>query len=74
TTSAYMEETGFTPGLRQYGVCDDTWSVLTYPGMLFERKVGGGRLLINLLSQNRSIYLRCLAYLGEQGSARSSTR
>jgi hypothetical protein len=63
STSAYMEEAAFNPGLRQYGVCDHGWSVLTYPGMYFERRIGAGTMIVNLLSQNRSVYLRSLAYL-----------
>lgn len=64
STSAYMEgEAGFTPGLHQYGAADAGWSVLTYPGMIFERRVGKGTLMIDLITQNRTVYLRTLAYL-----------
>ena len=71
STSAYMEgEISLNPGLRQYGVGDNGWSALTNPGMFFERQVGKGTLIINLLSQNRSIYLRTIAYLLGRGPHR----
>jgi len=38
--------------------------------MLFERKIGAGTMIVNLVSQNRTIYLRSLAYLGGSDSPR----
>ncbi len=64
STSAYMEGgPGGGPPLRWYGVCNNAWSALTYPGMFFETAVGKGALIGSLLGDNRSVYLRTLACL-----------
>jgi hypothetical protein len=62
-TSAYLESKQFTPGIKSYAAADNTWKPLTYPGMLLEKSVGKGALFLNLIPENRDLYLKIVNYL-----------
>jgi hypothetical protein len=62
-TSAYLESKEFNSGIKTYAAADHTWKPLTYPGMLLEKSIGKGTLFVNLIPENRDLYLKIVNYL-----------
>jgi hypothetical protein len=51
------------PFIKSFVAVSDEWRTLTFPPVLAETTWGHGRLVIDLIPENRTILLRCLAYL-----------
>jgi hypothetical protein len=51
------------PFIKSFVAVSDDWRTLTFPPVLAETAWGQGRLVIDLIPENRTILLRSLAYL-----------
>ncbi len=66
STSAYLTATEFNPGIRSYAAADNTYRTITYPGVLFEREIESGRILFDMIPENRELYIRGIDYLMDE--------
>ena len=58
-----LEAARFSPFIKSFVAVSSPWTTLTYPPVLAETAWGSGRVLIDLIPENRTVLLRSLAYL-----------
>jgi len=67
TSAQVLEATHFAPFIKSFVTVSNEWESLTYPSALVEAAWGRGRIVIDLIPENRVILLRSLAYLLQVG-------
>ena len=63
TSAQVAEAAHYAPFIKSFLAVSNEWRTLTYPAVLAECAWGNGRILIDLIPENRTILLRCLSYL-----------
>jgi hypothetical protein len=66
------EAARYSPFIKSFVAVSSDWKTLTFPPVLAEATWGKGRIVIDLIPENRTILLRALAYLyGQQSYLKS---
>ncbi len=63
TSAAVRDADRFSPFIKSFITVSNHWRSLTYPTVLAETDWDEGKLMINLLPENRTILLRSIAFL-----------
>lgn len=63
TSAQVLSATQYAPFIKSFVAMSNEWKALTQPAVLAETSWGKGRVVIDLIPENRTILLRALAYL-----------
>jgi len=63
TSAGVHEAARYSPFIKSFVAVSNDWKTLTFPPVLAEATWGKGRIVIDLIPENRTILLRALAYL-----------